>query len=86
MNRVEDQNRNFSQAKVLVKRLLNTDFIFASYNLACLYALQKKPDKCRKVLEQMAAEDKLFLSDLVQEDDFKTVRHHESISTEKSLF
>jgi hypothetical protein len=25
----------------------------------------------------MAGEDKLFLSDLVQEDDFKTVRHHD---------
>jgi hypothetical protein len=46
----------------------------ARYNLACLYALQNRTKACKKLMEKMLNNNQLFLSDLLEEEDFKNVR------------
>ena len=46
----------------------------ARYNLACLYSLQNRHKSCKKLLEKLVSNNQLFMSDLLDEEDFKNVR------------
>jgi hypothetical protein len=48
--------------------------LLARYNLACLYAIQKKSEKSKKYLMLMFEHGELYLSDLFDEEDFQNVR------------